>query len=237
MSWVKLAPPQAQKKSMISVTLSLSKSGKGTVILGIPSALAGTLGFDKFDAVSVLVGEGSEAGRVMVEPGTDFKIGRLKHCVTIRFPAPDGVRLHPATAQVPYERPAYDAPKGKESHPPHGFIIKLPPFLEPKSRPPAGAKPGSLRLNGVILEMGAKSLSLTKTEATVFARLMEDWGTCVRKEVLHEELYALEPDGGADPKIIDVMAHKLRKKLREKGFDLLIETHWGVGYELRRATE
>lgn len=235
MSWVTLAPAQAQKKSQVTVTLSLSKTGKGQIILGVPSQVAGMVGFDKVDTASVALGDGAEAGKMMVAPTGAFKLTRLKGSVVIRVPAPAGVRLHPATAQVAYER-VPSTGKAADPHQP-GFIISLPGFLIPQNHTPAGPKPGSLRLNGVILEMGAKSVSLTKTEAAVFNRLIEDWGKCVRKEVLHDELYAMDPDGGATPNIIDVMVHKLRKKLREKAVDLLIETHWGVGYELRRASE
>ena len=235
MSWNKLAPAQAQKKSQVTVTLSLTKSGKGTIILGVPSAVAGMTGFDKAETASVMMGADADAGKLLVQPKGEFSITRLKGSVVVRFPAPDGVRLHPAKAQVPYDRvPAV----GKAADPfQSGFIITLPGFLMPQNRVAAGPKPGSLRMNGVILEMGAKAISFTKAEAVIMTRLLEDWGKCVRKEVLHDELYALDSEGGAEPKIVDIWVHKIRKKLREKALDLLIETHWGTGYELRRASE
>lgn len=234
MSWNKLAPAQAQKKSQVTVTLSLTKSGKGTIILGVPSAVAGMTGFDKAETASVMMGADADAGKLLVQPKGEFSITRLKGSVVVRFPAPEGVRLRPAKAQVPYEKAG---PQNEKDVAKCGFIITLPGFLMPQNRVAAGPKPGSLRMNGVILEMGAKAISFTKAEAVIMSRLLEDWGKCVRKEVLHDELYALDSEGGAEPKIVDIWVHKIRKKLREKAFDLLIETHWGTGYELRRASE
>ncbi len=228
MSWVQLQPVAAQKKSTISVRLMASRGEKGTVVIGIPSAISGTLGFDKFDTAAIFMGEGKFAGKMLVRPAGDFKIKRLQHALTLRMPMPAGVRMRPSVANQAYTK-ADDGP---------GFVIDLPDFLKPGAAlPPAGPQPASLRLNGVILEMGAKSISLTKTEAALVDRLMKDWGKCVRKEVLHDEIYALDPDGGADVKIIDVVIHNVRKKLRDKQIPLHIETHWGAGYELRRASE
>jgi DNA-binding response OmpR family regulator len=54
------------------------------------------------------------------------------------------------------------------------------------------------------------------------------------KEALHLALYGNDPDGGAAIKIIDVMVHKLRRKLAAQ--DIQIETVWGMGYRLSDET-
>ncbi len=54
------------------------------------------------------------------------------------------------------------------------------------------------------------------------------------KQSLHTALYADDPDGGPDLKIIDVFACKLRKKLAPlfAPDTLVIETVWGRGYRI-----
>lgn len=73
------------------------------------------------------------------------------------------------------------------------------------------------------------SLRLTAKEATLLKTLYER-PDVVRKEVLWDELYALLPNGGPEPKIIDVFICKMRRKLRSHG--ITIETVWGRGYRL-----
>lgn len=50
------------------------------------------------------------------------------------------------------------------------------------------------------------------------------------KQRLHGLLYAHDPSGGADPKIVDVLVCKLRQRLKPHGIS--IETCWGRGYFL-----
>jgi hypothetical protein len=54
------------------------------------------------------------------------------------------------------------------------------------------------------------------------------------REYIHTVLYGLEPDGGPDPKILDTMISKMRVKLAPH--EIVIETNWGIGYQLSADT-
>lgn len=232
MSWQRIEPPAARKASQISVSLSVVK-GKGRITISVPSAVAAQLGFEKPEYAEVRMGNGDNAGKVWIAPGgSDFKIGRLKHCVTIRPPVPHGVTLRDNSASVDYEA-------GPDKC---GIVFAMPAWLLPVSEKqrmesagaPNAARPGSLEVNGNLLVMGVKQLGLTKSEAIVMRLLVKNWNSCVARREILSELYSLDPNGGADDKIIDVWISKLRAKLEEKQFDLLIVTHRGSGWELRR---
>ena len=57
------------------------------------------------------------------------------------------------------------------------------------------------------------------------------------KQWLMDTLYGDDPDGGPDPKIIDVYVCKLRPKLRALFGEDAIETVWGRGYRIDEATK
>jgi DNA-binding response OmpR family regulator len=79
---------------------------------------------------------------------------------------------------------------------------------------------------------GKRLGSLTSQEWNMFRFLLDKKGRIATKKAILEFLYQLRPDGGEDiePKIIDVFACKLRKKLAPLG--LHIGTSWGRGYYL-----
>lgn len=54
----------------------------------------------------------------------------------------------------------------------------------------------------------------------------------ISKTRLYNALYALDPEGGPEPKILDVLLCKARKKLKPYGVEIV--THWGVGVEMTR---
>jgi DNA-binding response OmpR family regulator len=56
-------------------------------------------------------------------------------------------------------------------------------------------------------------------------------GRIVTKRMMLDELYALDPTGGAYDKIVEVMISKMRKCIAET--DIEIVTVWGQGYILR----
>jgi Transcriptional regulatory protein, C terminal len=73
-------------------------------------------------------------------------------------------------------------------------------------------------------------LGLTRLEARLMAALVDRIGQCVGKGALMGALYfdrAAEPD----PKIVDIMVCKIRKKIAGSGF--VIETVWGQGYRAK----
>lgn len=233
MSWQRIEPPSVRKASQISITLSVIK-GKGRIIVSVPSAVAAQHGFEKSEHANVFMGDSENAGKVWIAPnGNDYKIGRLKHCVTVRPACPPGVTLRDNSATVDYE-------PGPNKL---GIIFTLPTWLTAATEAQrleatgvaASEKPGSLEIKGNLMTLGAKTLSLTKSESIIMRLLDDNWGSCVRKQQILDELYSLDPNGGAEEKIIDVWIHKLRKKFEDKQMDLIIVTHRGTGYELRRA--
>lgn len=88
-----------------------------------------------------------------------------------------------------------------------------------------------------------KKFRLTNLEAGFMMVLLRY--ECADKDRLHNVIEqqrherAHEPDNMelTDPKMVDVMICKLRKKLRENGFPDCIETSWGKGYYIEPATK
>jgi hypothetical protein len=68
-------------------------------------------------------------------------------------------------------------------------------------------------------------IHLTSSQWLIFARLVKNTGKLVTKKELFNEIYSLDPNGGAGLKIIDVFVCKLRKKCPWP-----ITTVWGRGY-------
>jgi len=68
-------------------------------------------------------------------------------------------------------------------------------------------------------------ISLTGREWLIFRLLVKNAGKLVTRSELLNELYWWDPSGGAEPKIIDVYVHKLRKKTPWP-----ITTVWGRGF-------
>jgi|SRR5580700_1939966 DNA-binding response OmpR family regulator len=78
--------------------------------------------------------------------------------------------------------------------------------------------------NHAIIRDGQR-IHLPPKEWKIFSRLVKDSGKLVTKDTLMDELYQLDPNGGANPKIIDVFICSLRKKCPWP-----IKTVWGRGY-------
>jgi hypothetical protein len=80
-------------------------------------------------------------------------------------------------------------------------------------------------------ETGAENLmgvaGFTKMEARV-ASTVARFGRCTKATIYHALYGHLPDDEQREPKIVDVMICKIRRKLRPAGIE--ITTHWGVGY-------
>jgi DNA-binding response OmpR family regulator len=77
---------------------------------------------------------------------------------------------------------------------------------------------------------GGSFALLTGIEGTVMRELVNSFPNVVSKDALHRALYELDPEGGAEPKIVDVIVCKIRKKVKPLGIE--IDTSWGRGYAL-----
>lgn len=73
---------------------------------------------------------------------------------------------------------------------------------------------------------------LTGSEFKLLGAISRHPGKTVTRDRLHLTLYD-NPDRAGDPKIIDVLICKIRKKLRVAGCDQAIVTDWGRGYILQ----
>lgn len=76
---------------------------------------------------------------------------------------------------------------------------------------------------------GDELAPLTATERAIAKLLFDRRGLVVRKDGIHQALYALRPGDAPDPKVIDVLVCKMRRKLRAWE----IVTAWGEGYRLQ----
>lgn len=82
---------------------------------------------------------------------------------------------------------------------------------------------------GMVVANGSFAV-LTGSETTILRELIARFPAVASKERLYNALYALDIDGGAQEKIVDVMICKIRKKLAPLGIE--ITTSWGQGFAL-----
>jgi hypothetical protein len=73
-------------------------------------------------------------------------------------------------------------------------------------------------------------LDLTAAEAKICLGLMR--GGPRTKVAIFNDLYGLRPNEAPQPKIVDVLVCKLRRKLAAAGLDGAIKTLWGIGYAM-----
>lgn len=233
MPWVEIKSRATQKANRVKLSLTMGHNKAGAMILSVPSSMCGKLQLDKPEFVDLLMGTDNEAGQVWVRPAEKpgFKIGRLKHAYTIRFPVPTGVTLKENEALLD---PVLMAP---------GFVVELPEWARPgvyAVKTETGEisadreKPGSLEINGRELLLGAQRVVLTESQAVVLKMLIDNFGKAVRKQQLLDALYSADPNGGAEERILDVWISKLRARFEETKLPLAIITHKGIGWELRR---
>ena len=78
--------------------------------------------------------------------------------------------------------------------------------------------------------LDGKPLSLTPTEFDFVALLMARNGAAVSREELMRELWKV--NWQSDTRVADDLVKRLRKKLRERGNSVKIETVWGYGFRL-----
>lgn len=79
-------------------------------------------------------------------------------------------------------------------------------------------------------EVGGQPLSLGRREALLLERLLRRQGQVVPKDGLEESLYGFEDDPSSNA--VEVVVHRLRRKLSDAHADTAIHTLRGVGYLL-----
>jgi len=85
-----------------------------------------------------------------------------------------------------------------------------------------------LNVSDFTLRKGESVLSLTKNECQILKMLLENKGSVVSRSNLMIRLW--ESDDYIDENTLTVNVARLRKKIREAGFDDLIQTKKGEGY-------
>lgn len=234
MNWTLLKPAETIKKTTVSLRLVVPKKrGSPSLQVSIPTTIAPRYGFEEkgVEHANVYIGDGPLAGKMWVQPaaGGLSKLRRLAHAIVITVPAPPGLVMQDVRDSI---EPAPE-PENK------GFFLDLPTWALPGGGGTvapsklAAEKPAALEINGTTLICGGREAKLTRQQMAIFEKLNERFGKMVTKEALHDALYQADPQGGAEIKIIDVFIHKIRDLIA--GWPIMIQTHWGKGYELRRA--
>lgn len=93
---------------------------------------------------------------------------------------------------------------------------------------------GSLRLNlaSRSASCGEKPLSLTKNEFDLLAFLFNNQNRVVSKQAIAEHIYGDQTDNMPSFDFVYTQMKNLKKKLKDRGCDDLIETVYGLGYKL-----
>ncbi len=234
MAWTALQPHKISNTGGVTLSLSIRKHGRAQLILTLPSPVAGPLGLDKIERVNAFWGEEDHIGQLLVRADKDgaFKPTWFKGSVVIRLPDRPGLPEEPVK-------------KARCSHTltDEGLVVALPDWAwKHKERrdhsvtsADPGERPARLAVSGTILVCGNANVRVSKSQADMLQLLIENFGRPVRKQTLFEHLYSLDPNGGAEEKILDVWIHKLRGAIEQAKLPIAIVTHRGVGWELRGA--
>lgn len=93
---------------------------------------------------------------------------------------------------------------------------------------------GSLRLNlaSRSATCGEKPLPLTKNEFDLLAFLFSNQNRVVSKQAIAEHIYGDQADNMPSFDFVYTQMKNLKKKLKDRGCDDLIETVYGLGYKL-----
>lgn len=89
----------------------------------------------------------------------------------------------------------------------------------------SGVKVDTVR---AVITVGDTDVKVTQHEAQVMNVLIRHWRRTVTKETMHNELYGLDPNGGAHINTLSVYISNLRRAM--KGTGIVIMTAWGMGW-------
>ena len=107
---------------------------------------------------------------------------------------------------------------------------------------PSSAEPEEMRCGSLTLSRQKRSatlfgapLALTPSEFDFLYYLMRHRDRAISRDEVLREIWQF--DWAADTRAADDLLKRLRKKLRDKGSDVMVETVWGFGFRLRVAGE
>ncbi|MGC4038456.1 MAG: response regulator transcription factor [Chitinophagaceae bacterium] len=89
-----------------------------------------------------------------------------------------------------------------------------------------------LDLTARSVSYGQQKISLTKNEYDVLAYLLNNKNRVVSKQAIAEHIYGEQSDNLPSFDFVYSQIKNLKKKLKEKGCDDLIQTVYGLGYKL-----
>ena len=224
------AKPAEKAAAEVSVSLRPTKKKGAVIMVNIPTVLSTRLKVDDKEAetrVQVAWGEEEHEGQLMVrvDPAGEFRLGWFATHLRVSVAAPAVVEnLHRDAEKVPHYFEG-DA-----------LILAMPAWawqsrhqMNSHATADAGEMP-AIKFDGNIIQVADWKGRFSKTEAVIARLFVKQWGKVIPKEKVYDELYADDPNGGADPKIVDVYIYKVRKVLEGSGITL--STHWGVGWAL-----
>lgn len=89
---------------------------------------------------------------------------------------------------------------------------------------------GNLTLDtvGRQVHVGSQDIAFTPRETSMLEILLRQQGTVVVREILEQRLYSLDRELGSNA--LEVLVHRLRRRLQEVGATPVIHTIRGVGY-------
>lgn len=223
MTWTKIISPTAPVKGIRAGFFIPVGRGNPHVLITIPTTLGGKA-WDKIDRCDAYWGEGENKGKLKLDCVKDgqFKIKRLKHCLSIHLPDnPAFSREDRALAEVPYVI-------GDGNDLIGCFILTVPDWTiasyrktevrdEPHDdlgRPVAmsAMKPDRLQIAGSMMVCNNSNVRLTGQEANVMQALIANWGSVVSRDELYRAGWG--KDGTSDPKRLETCLGNLRGKIQ-----------------------
>jgi hypothetical protein len=231
MAFVKLTTAKIVQAGVIKGSFSISKKGKGTFFVSVPSALAGKT-WDDVERVDISVGDGAEAGLLQINAcdAGAFKIGRMKSALVLRVPQ------QPQWLCAAFDPVQLDT---VGDHSASSFVLRLPKALfeaptyaqaeKPRSAGVAvqvarqGDRP-KLSIIGTTVEHGQKRAKLTMPLFKMFSALWKAWGEPVRATALQ---VAMGDDDHDITKLLvalnrDLEALRLTVEAVQGGYKLLL---------------
>lgn len=233
MAFLKLTTAKATQAACIRGSFSVSKKGKSTFFVSVPSALAGKI-WDAFEHADLAIGEGDDAGLIQIFAHANgaFKIGRLKTALVFRVPPqPDWVcgAFDPVALEtvsntegvlvLHLPKQLFEAPSFNQTKKPS----PVPSVPQQWAASPDAGRP-RLSIIGTTVELGQQRVKLSMPLFKLFSALWKAWGEPVRGTALQVAM-------GEDDRDLTKLLVALDRDIEP--LKLTVETVQG-GYKLLR---